>query len=331
MQRRGLSRIFISAFLLLILINLSFSLVLAAEPALPNQEEGGGTPSPTQRADVQAQGDQVQFSDSNNDFEITGFDCTKPLEEQGAFLEQRYCLWTKGARALDASDPNNKAYLNILGETLKWTLLMIVISFSYIGFGSLFPKNKYLILKSALAIIIGFLATFLITTQELISLLLSYSALGMVLGVLAPLLALLGLTILFAKSATPGGFFFSKVLWLLYSFYLLVRSLTYLILLNSKFDEEGDITLPIWGKLFKFLIRPMTNEAIKTIQSNYDVIVLAGHLILAVGILYFMVFKNSFESWVAHEDLRSKIEAKRQEYRKADAVSKLNAERLDNQ
>ena len=66
------------------------------------------------------------------------------------------------------------------GATIKWLVLMLVIILIYSALGYAdFPENGAL--RFGLAIVVGLLATILITTDELVTTLKSYTALGLTL------------------------------------------------------------------------------------------------------------------------------------------------------
>ena len=116
-----------------------------------------------------------------------------------------------------------------IGDTMKWLLLFLVIILVYssLTYAS-FPES--LSLRIVTSVIIGFLSTFLITTSELLTMLNSYTALGVTLGVFFPIMILGFFTIMVSSTANPMGIFLQKIAWVIYSGYLFIKTFGLLVI-----------------------------------------------------------------------------------------------------
>jgi len=163
------------------------------------------------------------------------------------FFQTRWEIWKLGASGLEGqvcvakqsidhetctvlaedscTNPKCKLRLrrDIVGETVKYFLLILIILLVYSGFSYMdFPENP--IIRGIMSAVVGFLATFLIATNELITGLLGYSALGLTGFIILPILALLAITFVVASKSDPVGMFLSRIIWGIYGFALLIKA-----------------------------------------------------------------------------------------------------------
>jgi len=132
------------------------------------------------------------------------------------------------------------------GYYLKWMLLALVIILIYSSLSyANFPENN--LFKIIASVVIGFLATFLITTQELLVMLNSYTALGVTIAIFLPIMILGFFTIIIASKANPFGIYLQKILWLIYSVYLFIKTAGLLII--SREIKAAATGTSAWGKI----------------------------------------------------------------------------------
>lgn len=129
-------------------------------------------------------------------------------------LGNRVAIWETGL-----TDAN----YGLIGNLLKYLVLILVIILVYSALMYVkFPESNSL--KLLLAVVIGVIATFAITSAELLSALHSYTAMGVTLILFFPILILGFLTIMVASVANPFGIFLQRIMWLIYSIYLFIKT-----------------------------------------------------------------------------------------------------------
>lgn len=265
------------------------------------------------------------------------------------FKEKRD-LWLKGGKNLTQGELDN------VGNILKYLLLFMIIILIYAAMTSArFPKNW--VLRAVFSFIVGVLATFMITTKELIALMNSYTALGLALGTFIPILVLVMITIFVASSFNPVGIFASRLLWAAYSLFLFFK--TALVWLASRYltvastSTPGEYilkTLPgvkgvpsyitfllgqtsvtdAAGNTRYFLTRG-AEESLTRSLSTSDPTVLFILAMLSIFIFIFMVIKaNWIYEWIDKTKRESEVSAARSIKKRADDMDKIQAERLKN-
>ena len=98
-------------------------------------------------------------------------------------------------------------------------ILVILFVYSIIAFIPVI-KNLHGGAKFLLAIIVGFLSTAYMTTSDVYTALAGYSALGLVLSAILPLVILLGFSIETHKEGGVGGRLITKFMWLIFIVFL---------------------------------------------------------------------------------------------------------------
>lgn len=201
---------------------------------------------------------------------------------------------------------------NALGEFAKILILLLVIilifsTFSYIGF----PDNAGL--RFLLAIIVGVLATILISNNEVLTMLQSFKALGITFTIFIPILILTFFS--FVVAAKAGSFFgvmAQKIMWLIYSVYLFLTTAT--LLLKGLVDESS----PGWKPFFDFM-------GVKVAETNNVILM----ILCAVSVMVFFIFVMNnkwFMHWVAGEKLDSDIDRVKENLKRSQALRKAEAE-----
>lgn len=136
-------------------------------------------------------------------------------------LKARWDLWKVGYAGVGADQ------MGLLTETLKFIVLFIIIFVVYAAFSQLeFPQSTAM--RFILSALVGILATFMITTQEMLTALLSYGALATTIIIAVPLIVLIGLTVMSAYKANAIGLYASKVLWAVFGIFLIIKGLVLL-------------------------------------------------------------------------------------------------------
>lgn len=179
------------------------------------------------------------------------------------FLGQLFASWTSG----EDFDQN-------IAKFLFWiiVLLLLASAFNFAGF----PQHGFL--QFLLALIVSFLATAYITPNEVFSLLAGYTALGLTLVSVLPLLSIFMFSAMLVsneklKKVTIGRIMIQIVLWAFYTIFLLYKLITGFV--------TGGISLAI----------------------NISTIALSVCLVISFMIL---IFNKKFRNWVWHvgDDIR---------------------------
>ncbi len=301
---------------------------LGSDDSFPD-DSSAGTGTSVTRIDTSSRGG----TGAGGDFKLSikDVDCDKPFDSL-SFFPKRYCLWKEGVKALE--DPTKVV---VIGETLKWFVLILVLLLSYSGFTyARFPDS--FIVRGLLSLVIGILATFLITTQELITTLLSYTALGITFSIMLPLLALGFVTFMIGSNLGPMGMYLQKIGWLIYSLYLFFKTVTLYILMNSTMDPVKGLQLPGWADnvVGDFFVGPVVSSgaflpsSLETLKASNDGVMLSVLFVTSIAVFVIMVLgKKYVDAWIAKEQLDSAVHARSVEQKKVRAIDKLKAADLD--
>ena len=215
---------------------------------------------------------------------------------------------------------------------VKWLFLILIAALIFSILTNLsFPENSFI--RIITSIIISFLATFLITPDELFGILISYSALGITISLFFVIAILLFLTIVTAKVANPIGIFFTRILWLIYSIYITLKGLL-VILLKTGIENYESITYNLgseidWGSsilsswvqpILKLISNETFSQALKT--STLVAIVMIA---IGIGTFYMGVInKRWIDEWVAKGMTEARVSAYESKLRAQNA--KMNAD-----
>lgn len=119
--------------------------------------------------------------------------------------------------------------IGALGQSVKLLLLIIVVALIYSSMGAVkFPENRFI--RFLLSAVVGLLATVLISTDEILTSLQSYSALGMTITLFFPILILTFFTFVVATKVNPFGILAQRLIWIIYSAYLFFKTGSFLLL-----------------------------------------------------------------------------------------------------
>jgi|TARA_B100001971_G_scaffold189906_1_gene192265 hypothetical protein len=185
------------------------------------------------------------------------------------------------------------------GATIKWLVLMLVIILIYSALGYAdFPENGAL--RFGLAIVVGLLATILITTDELVTTLKSYTALGLTLTLFLPILILTFFTMIVATKSNPFGILSQKIMWLIYSVYLFFKTGLLLLLKLDLAGLRGSASAnPLVEPIYKFLYGKNFEKVASAVGS--ESFILLTLFISSIVIFIIFVWKNhAVTLWLAH-------------------------------
>jgi len=279
---------------------------------------------------------------------------------QGSWFCSRMAQWEPGVDWKNGD-------LGAIAIFLKYIFLVlsILLVYSALAYGK-FPESAGL--RIAIAIVVGFLITFMISTSEVLTAMTSYSALGITLIIFFPILILGFFTLVVASKASPMGIFLQKIMWVIYSFYLFIKAGA-MLLLKYSMSSAGDVVSKaytvgtdgaiaygttiidkagtITDKTFtgnQILVYDKSNEAVSSIIQFFagkdpatlnsftqaDNTILTILLIAAIAVFIIMVASNkAVSAWVTKEKIDSEIEARRATTRRSDERDKLNAESME--
>lgn len=246
------------------------------------------------------------------------------------FIANRIAIWELGAIG----------YQGLGGTTIKYLILALVIllvysSLVYVNFPpTAVGSSGGGFVKFIISVIVGFLSTFLLTTSELITILQSYTSLGVTLSLFFPILILVFFSLVTAKVGNPMGIFAQKIIWVIYSGYLFFKSLFYLIILT-----EGR-SIPKWASwlfdkgesstilgIAKFFVGDKAAEAITS--QTFNPIILTIMLIMAIAVFIIFVLGNKpVVAWMDKEARDSEIEAQKAMLERSHAYDKLRSEEV---
>ena len=236
----------------------------------------------------------------------------------------------------------------VIGVLLKYIFLFLIIILIYSALASAkFPKNVFL--RFLIAIIAGFLVTFMISKEEIITAMTSYTALGIALIVFFPILVLGFFTLVVACKASPMGIFIQRILWLIYSVYLFIKAgtvawLKYSMTTNGvveSFDiaaTEGQAASKVLqygnGKVVSPIIQFFVGKNVDVLNSfeNADNTILIILFVVAIAVFVIMVVSEKpIIAWLAKEKIEAEVEAQKSTIERSKAYDKARAEAMQNQ
>jgi len=259
--------------------------------------------------------------------------CSKSSGETAGFLKARLCLWFWGYST------ETQESLPAIVEIVKWFMLFIVIILIYsaLSYGG-FPESAFL--RIILSIVTGFLATFFISTGEILTMMISYSALGVTLTVFFPIMILIFFTIGVAKKASPTGIFFSKIIWLIFSIYLFLKA-GFLLLVKFYAEKSVSGVVPsgdaIWYNPATWFSTTFREQLFGkeilggTIEqaSQHSTIMLLLLLVVAIAVFIIGVVKNDWViAWLNKEARESEVEAQKSMLERSRAYDKARSEQV---
>jgi hypothetical protein len=250
-------------------------------------------------------------------------------------ISSRIDLWKRGFNIKNTGD------LALMQETMKYFIFIMIVILIYSSLKE-FNLPSSAILKWIIAFLGGFLGTIAITTKEFITMLFSYTAMGVVFSVFFPIAILLFFSMVVAKRASPIGIRAQQIIWIIYGAYLGFKTLFLMMysyffkVVSKKSDEcieffklkDSDAGICQLHEIPKYLapfISKSKAEIMATITS-YDNIMLIVLLITSIAVIAIMGFGNKYiNNWLMKEEREAAIEAQREELARARAESRNRA------
>ena len=234
-------------------------------------------------------------------------------------------IWLKGGE------------LSAMGNFIKFMVLFLIVllvysALSFAGFPTKKDGTGSPVLQFIIALIVGIIATFPLTNQELVTMLTSYKALGIALTVFFPILILGFFTLVVASKANPMGIFLQKIIWVIYSVYLFIKTGALFLAMQYVKVQNGTVVLlkpgegmPEWLKPFL----PGTKEEIAKVLSENDTTMLFILLITSIAVFVIMVLGNKYvEAWLEKEKRDADVAAAQDTAERAVRKQKLDAKAL---
>jgi hypothetical protein len=229
------------------------------------------------------------------------------------FVRERLCVWEDSSLG------------GVSGATLKYFLLALVVlmiysALAYANFPDSFNSTNGSFLRFIIAFVAGILATFTITTDGLLAIMQSYTALGVTLSVFFPIMVLVFFTMVVASKGSPMGIFTSRIIWLIYSVYLFLQ--TGLALLLQYGSPTGGAFGPTIQRLVVFFLG-------SGVQYQKDPAITGILLISSIAIFVIFVWQGkAVDAWLAKEKRDSEIEGQKAELERSRAYDKLRSEEM---
>jgi len=242
---------------------------------------------------------------------------------QNLFWAEKCSLWLGGWDTKNLGENQ----ITVIGQMIKWIMLLLIIILIYAALASVdFPESRGL--KITISIIVGFLATFLITSKELLTIMQGYTGLGVTIAVFLPFLILGAFTIMTARALSPIGIYLQKVMWIIYTVYMFFKTITLWLAMNA-LAAGGNVAivgskLSIWG-MYNI---PVSQELIIMAQ-NSDKGMLIVLLVASVAALVVMLSNNVIARWFAKEEYEALTQAERNKLEKSRIYDTLRAEEIE--
>ena len=219
-------------------------------------------------------------------------------------------------------DPTDQGAAGIYA---KWLFLFLIILLVYSSLTMVnFPEQA--MIRFVVAAIVGILSTILISQSEIISILTSYTALGITLAIFFPVLILTFFTFAVAKAASPFGILIQKVMWIIYSVYLFLKVGALLFIRSAyatgytKFGDWTENTLTV-------LLGNQTTRATLAVAEKGDNLTLIVLLVVAVAVFVIFVTSNKpLLLWMEREAREADILRDVDTVKRSSAYEKARAE-----
>ncbi|MEK6911161.1 MAG: hypothetical protein AABW82_05300 [Nanoarchaeota archaeon] len=299
-------------FISLLLASFIFSsnLVLA-QPTVPTTEQ-----------EAQDMG-FASLEEYENTVSVPAIVPTNPSTSSSSFSMERLRnlalvdLWLKGY---------NSANFSLAGELVKVLLLILIVLLVHSALS--YAEFLHGGVRFVVSIIIGLLATFLVSTEALLSSLTSFTALGTAIWIFLPILVLTFFTIMVASSAAPFGMLIQRILWLVYSVYTFLSGIVIFSLAQSKAGSGIAIFLNT------YIVNPLyggANSAVLTgMRTNADAPTAILLMVVSIMVFFIAVVKAPFaEAWLAKLARDEKIMKYQDEIEKAAAKRRTDAKDVD--
>lgn len=230
------------------------------------------------------------------------------------------------------SSPNDVAWA---ATFIKYFLLLLIIillwsSMSYVNF----PKN--VIFKIVMAVLVGFLLTFMISGSEIITAMTSFSAAGIALIVFFPIFVLFIFTLLVAAKSDPFGMFTQRILWIIYGLFLIFRagSMALFRYYAVGMKTPGSWADPNNGGLFSSIVQFFLGDAQSYAYAQYASPALITTLFI-VGIMVLVIMgsksNEAITHWIGHEKRAMELEGYKGDLDRSKKKIKADSEFMQNE
>jgi hypothetical protein len=229
-------------------------------------------------------------------FLIANVSAVNPVEGFSEQVSQFMGIWEDGR-----IDPGS--------TVLKWLALFLVtiLIYSSLSYGE-FPEHTGL--RWLISIIVGFLATMLITTPEMVAAMQSYKALGITFIIFLPILILTFFTFVVATKVNPLGIVVQRIAWVIYSVYLFLQTGLLLIIKWAYDTPSTAIKLgkgETWDNIFSFLYgHSYADRFIDSGGADTTITIILFVVSIAVFII-FVVYNRAMTAWLAKEKREADI------------------------
>ena len=316
-------------FLLLAVFMLSILSVAVTVSAQADEDSATFFASQTDNAPAPDSSNDVGFPQASNSGSSSG-----TTSAVGGWFSEKWNLWVHGSESLKDS-----AGRKLVTETLKYFLLVLVVLLAYAALSyASFPDSA--ILRVILSVVLGFLATFLVTSQELLTILNSYTALGLTLFAFLPIAILGFFSIIVAAKGDPIGIYVQKLMWLAYSLFLFFKGAVVVaanFFFTGKFDSAGVLrdVIPkvtttnstLYKIMSPFLPNSQGTGTTAALTSDFTTGVVL--VCLAIGIFVIMVLGNDYVfAWIDSEKRKSEIKAHTSRMERSHAYDKMRSDAM---
>ncbi len=222
-------------------------------------------------------------------------------------------LWLKG---YDAEKEN----LNFAGEFVKVMLLLLLTLLVYSSMS--YANFMHGGIRFVVSVIIGLLATFLISTEALLTSLTSFTALGTAIWIFLPILVLTFFTIMVSSAAAPFGILVQEILWVIYSVYTFISGIVIFSLYQGKTNAVAKffndwIVIPLYGK---------NSALLAGMTKNADPTTAVLLIVVSIVVFWIAVVKGTFLThWLAKEKMDAEIMKFQTDVQKQSAKRKAEA------
>lgn len=210
-------------------------------------------------------------------------------------------------------------------EIIKLFLLILVILLIFSSFIFVdFPPGY--ILKTLVSIALGLMITWLVTTGEVCAMLAGYRAVGISLMIFFPILVLTFFSFIVAyKMKNPFGLMAQRIMWLVYSMFLLLRTSAYFLSMIGVGSESDGILMTLTKQAAK-LAWDAAVGATPTENTGDFFIIGIIHFIVALAVLWIFVFRNQdFLKYIYEKRMEAEVLSEKEKFKRARAARDVYA------
>lgn len=243
---------------------------------------------------------------------------TTPLADYFAkdypWLSEKIALWETGG---SISDVTLKYFFLIL------VIMLIYAALAYVNFPDTFGGGGGFV-RFIIATVVGIIATFAISSAELLTILQSYTALGLTLTIFFPIMIVVFFNLVVASAGNPIGIFTTRIIWLIYSGFLFFKSISIVLI------KWGSINIDVASLRCKIANFFVGEQVMRDVVANkYDNTISLILLLVSIAIFVIFVVKGrGVDEWIAKEKRNAEIEVKKAELERSRAYDTLRSEEM---